>query len=51
MMETLSPTGTFSLYALVCLAAWGVVWRIYPETVGLGLEDVGELLRTGWGVR
>jgi len=51
MMESLSPTGTFSLYALVCAVSWVVVWRIYPETVGLGLEDVGLLLREGWGVR
>jgi SP family myo-inositol transporter-like MFS transporter 13 len=50
-METLSPTGTFALYALVCAAAWRVVFRIYPETVGLSLEDVGALLSAGWGVR
>jgi len=27
------------------------VCKIYPETAGLGLEDVGGLLREGWGVK
>lgn len=51
MMEFFTPTGTFALYAIVCVACWGTIWRIYPETAGLGLEDVGGLLREGWGVR
>jgi SP family myo-inositol transporter-like MFS transporter 13 len=51
MMELLTPTGTFACYAVVCVVGWVVVWRIYPETAGLGLEDVGGLLRDGWGVR
>lgn len=50
MMEFFTPTGTFALYALVCVACWGTVWKIYPETAGLGLEDVGGLLSRGWGV-
>ncbi|KAF2801169.1 putative MFS myo-inositol transporter [Melanomma pulvis-pyrius CBS 109.77] len=50
MMETLTPVGTFALYALVCCGAWLSIWRIYPETAGLSLEDVGGLLRDGWGV-
>jgi SP family myo-inositol transporter-like MFS transporter 13 len=51
MMEFFTPTGTFALYAVVCVVCWGTVWRIYPETAGLGLEDVGGLLGQGWGVR
>lgn len=51
MMEFLGPTATFALYAVVCMVAWGSVWRIYPETAGLGLEDVGGLLSRGWGVK
>lgn len=27
------------------------IWMIYPETMGLDLEDVGELLKDGWGVK
>ena len=51
MMEYLTPTWTFAMYAAVCLAGWGCAWKIYPETKGLGLEDVRELLKDGWGVR
>ena len=50
MMNLLSPTGTFAVYALVCAASWVSVWRIYPETAGLGLEGVRGLLEDGYGV-
>lgn len=50
MMRVLSPTGTFAVYAGVCAVAWVAVWRIYPETAGLGLEGVRGLLENGWGV-
>ncbi|KAF2127157.1 general substrate transporter [Dothidotthia symphoricarpi CBS 119687] len=50
MMEFGTPAGTFALYAGVCAVAWGCVWGVYPETAGLGLEDVGGLLAEGWGV-
>jgi MFS transporter, SP family, solute carrier family 2 (myo-inositol transporter), member 13 len=51
MMEALSPTVTFSVYAGVCAVAWVMCWKIYPETAGLGLEDVGALLGEGYGVK
>lgn len=51
MMEIVTPTGTFALYAAVCVGAWVSIWAIYPETAGLGLEDVGLLLRDGFGVK
>lgn len=50
-MGVLGPSGTFALYAGVCAGAWGAVWGIYPETAGLGLEEVGGLLAEGFGVR
>jgi len=50
MMEFLSPSGTFLVYAMVCVGAWACVRRYYPETMGLSLEDVGRLLKSGWGV-
>ena len=50
MMETLTPVWTFVAYACVCVVGWFCVWKIYPETMGLGLEDVSELLADGWGV-
>lgn len=51
MMEVFSPSGTFTLYAVVCMVAWWTIWQIYPETAGLELEDVGGLLRDDWGVK
>jgi SP family myo-inositol transporter-like MFS transporter 13 len=51
MMDFLGPQWTFVCYAVVCAIGWVVVWCIYPETMGLGLEDVGELLKNGWGVK
>ena len=50
MMQFLTPVWTFATYAAVCVAGWFFIWRIYPETRGLGLEEVGELLKNGWGV-
>ncbi|TGO40479.1 hypothetical protein BHYA_0036g00120 [Botrytis hyacinthi] len=51
MMEQLTPTWTFVVYAVVCAVGWWAIWSVYPETKGLGLEEVGLLLRDGWGVR
>ncbi|KAF3007700.1 hypothetical protein E8E13_009468 [Curvularia kusanoi] len=50
MMRVLSPSGTFALYATVCIGAWVAVRQIYPETAGLSLEDVGKLLAENYGV-
>lgn len=51
MMEFLTPVWTFGLYASICLIGWICAWFIYPETKGLGLEDMRDLLKDGWGVR
>ncbi|KAI9644195.1 hypothetical protein NHQ30_007549 [Ciborinia camelliae] len=51
MMEFLSPTWTFVVYAGVCAIGWCCIWWVYPETKGMGLEEVGVLLKDGWGVR
>lgn len=51
MMHYLTPACTFAFYAVVCLAAWATVDRIYPETAGLRLEDVAGLLERDWGVQ
>lgn len=50
MMEFLGPSWTFLMYAMICVAGWVCAWKIYPETKGLGLEDVRGLLHEGWGV-
>ncbi|KAI3327781.1 general substrate transporter [Xylariaceae sp. AK1471] len=51
LMDTLTATWTFVLYSAVCIAGWVAVWWIYPETVGLSLEQATGLLEHGWGVR
>ncbi|KAK1986257.1 general substrate transporter [Colletotrichum cereale] len=51
LMDALSPSWTFVLYALLCLVGYGLIWRIYPETSGLSLEEATNLLENGWGVR
>ena len=51
MMERLTPQWTFVCYAAICTTGWVAVWFIYPETMGLDLEDVGALLKDGWGVK
>ena len=50
MMEFLTPAWTFVIYAAICAVGWASAWKIYPETKGLGLEDVRGLLKDGWGV-
>ncbi|QSZ33057.1 hypothetical protein DSL72_002642 [Monilinia vaccinii-corymbosi] len=50
MMEFLTPAWTFVIYALVCAVGWCCIWCVYPETKGLGLEEVRLLLKDGWGV-
>lgn len=49
LMDWLSPSWTFVLYALVCGGGYALIWRIYPETAGLSLEEATTLLDAGWG--
>jgi SP family myo-inositol transporter-like MFS transporter 13 len=51
LMDMLSAAWTFVLYSGVCITGWIAVWWIYPETVGLSLEQATSLLEHGWGVR
>ena len=50
MMDQVGAGWTFVGYAGVCALGWVGIWRIYPETMGMGLEEIGGLLREGWGV-
>ncbi|KAG5920573.1 hypothetical protein E4U42_006154 [Claviceps africana] len=50
LMDALSPSWTFVLYACICGIGYGLVWRMYPETAGLSLEEATALLERGWGV-
>lgn len=51
LMDILTPSWTFALYAGVCVVGEVLIWRIYPETAGLSLEEATVLLEHGWGVR
>jgi SP family myo-inositol transporter-like MFS transporter 13 len=51
MMDLLTPQWTFVSYAIICVLGYVVIWHIYPETMGLSLEQVGDLLKDGWGVQ
>ncbi|PPJ61052.1 hypothetical protein CBER1_01962 [Cercospora berteroae] len=50
MMNFLGPSITFASYAMICAFGWVMIWKIYPETAGLELEGISELLHDGWGV-
>ncbi|KAK3683748.1 general substrate transporter [Podospora appendiculata] len=51
LMDALTPTWTFALYALLCAVGYALIWRVYPETAGLSLEDAASLLEDdNWGV-
>lgn len=40
MLQTLSPAGTFLLFALMCVPYILIVWKLMPETTGKSLEDI-----------
>jgi len=44
LMDVLTPTWTFVLYAIICAIGYGLIWRVYPETAGLTLEEAASLL-------
>ena len=52
LMDALTPTWTFVLYAVICTAGYGLIWSFYPETSGLSLEEAATLLEDdNWGLR
>lgn len=51
MMQAFTPTWTFVTYAVVCVLGWFAIWWCYPETMGMEIEDVGRMLKDGWGVQ
>lgn len=42
MLENLSPSGTFILFALMCLPYMYIIWKLVPETTGKTLEEIEE---------
>ena len=40
MLQNLTPTGTFLLFALMCAPYMLIVWKLIPETTGKSLEEI-----------
>lgn len=40
MLETLTPAGTFFLFAAMCIPYMLIMWKCIPETTGKTLEDI-----------
>lgn len=40
MLQNLTPTGTFLLFALMCVPYMLIVWKLIPETTGKSLEEI-----------
>lgn len=51
MLENITPTGTFSLFAGLCLISFFFVFFLLPEVAGLELEETTEFLSQGFNVR
>lgn len=50
LLQSIGPSWTFALFAAVCAAGELFVYKVYPETAGLALEEVQELLKGGFNV-
>lgn len=51
MLENITPTGTFSLFAGFCVLSFILIFFCYPELSNLELEEVQELLTGGFHVK
>lgn len=40
LLDALTPAGTFTLFAAVCIPYILIVWRLVPETTGRPLEEI-----------
>lgn len=40
MLHTLSPAGTFLLFAIMCVPYMLIMWKLVPETTGKSLEEI-----------
>lgn len=51
MLENITPTGTFSLFAALCFVSFLFVYFLLPEVAGLELEETTNFLKDGFNVR
>ena len=40
MLLTLTPSGTFFLFAVMCVPYILIIWKLVPETTGKSLEEI-----------
>lgn len=40
MLQNLTPTGIFLLFALMCVPYMLIIWKLIPETTGKSLEEI-----------
>ena len=45
LMDKITPAGAFGFYAGLCFLGWVFVLFCFPETAGLGLEEVRLVFR------
>lgn len=51
MLENITPTGTFSFFAGLCFVSFLFTYFLFPEVVGLELEETSALLSDGFNVK
>lgn len=51
MLESITPTGTFALFASLTFVSLLFVYFLYPELTGLELEEVQTVLTGGFNIR
>ncbi len=47
LLENLTPSGTFFLFAAMCLPYMWIIWRKVPETTGKTLEEIEKIWTEG----
>ncbi|WVQ67991.1 uncharacterized protein L199_006197 [Kwoniella botswanensis] len=50
LMNAITPSGAFGLYAFFCTLSWLFCYFLYPETSGLSLEEVSFVFEDDFGV-
>lgn len=49
-MKSMTPSGAFGFYSVVCFLGWVLILFRYPEVKGLPLENVRQVFADGLGV-